>query len=88
MPRAQAGVAAAIATTSRQVGQTLGVAVAGAIVTAHAGGAGLATASHPAWWTLTACGVVVLALGLLATTGGRRRRPSGPPRSSTRKRSH
>jgi hypothetical protein len=33
MPRAQAGIAAAIATTSRQVGQTLGVAVAGAIVT-------------------------------------------------------
>ena len=30
MPRAQAGVAAAIATTSRQFGQTLGVAVVGA----------------------------------------------------------
>jgi EmrB/QacA subfamily drug resistance transporter len=66
MPRAQAGVAAAVATTSRQVGMTLGVAVVGAIVTsAHAG---LASASHPAWWTLTACSAVVLALGLLATT--------------------
>ena len=31
MPEAQAGVAAAVASTSRQVGQTLGVAVAGAI---------------------------------------------------------
>ncbi|MGC8481355.1 MAG: MFS transporter, partial [Acidimicrobiales bacterium] len=30
MPRAQAGVAAAIASTNRQVGQTLGVAIAGA----------------------------------------------------------
>jgi hypothetical protein len=68
MPRAQAGVAAAIGTTSRQVGQTLGVAVAGAIVAAHAGGAGLAAASHPAWWMLTAAGAVVLVLGLLATT--------------------
>jgi EmrB/QacA subfamily drug resistance transporter len=68
MPRAQAGVAAAIATTSRQVGSTLGVAVAGAIVAAHAGGAGLAAASHPAWWTLAACGGVVLTLGLLGTT--------------------
>jgi EmrB/QacA subfamily drug resistance transporter len=70
MPRAQAGVAAAIATTSRQVGSTLGVAVVGAIVASHAGiSAGdLATASHPAWWTLTACGAAVLALGLLATT--------------------
>ena len=35
MPRAQAGVASAIATTSRQFGQTLGVAVVGAIVTSR-----------------------------------------------------
>lgn len=62
MPRAQAGVASAIATTSRQVGQTLGVAVVGAIVTAHAG-------ASAAWWTLTACGGAVLVLGMLATTG-------------------
>ena len=67
MPRAQAGVAAAIATTSRQFGQTLGVAVVGAIVASHAG-ADLSSASHPAWWTLTACGAVVLVLGLVATT--------------------
>ena len=32
MPRAQAGVAAAIASTSRQIGQTLGVAVVGSLV--------------------------------------------------------
>src|SRR4051795_11550730 len=51
MPRAQAGVASAIATTSRQVGQTLGVAVTGAIVASHAG-ASLAPAGHAAWWTL------------------------------------
>ncbi|HEY3189776.1 MAG TPA: MFS transporter, partial [Solirubrobacteraceae bacterium] len=71
MPRAQAGVAAAIATTSRQVGQTLGVAVVGAIVTSHVGAsvpADLSSASHPAWWTLTACGGVVLVLGFLTTT--------------------
>jgi EmrB/QacA subfamily drug resistance transporter len=72
MPREQAGVASAIATTSRQVGQTLGVAVVGAIVASGAGAAahaGLSSASHPAWWTLTAFGVVVLLLGFLATTG-------------------
>jgi EmrB/QacA subfamily drug resistance transporter len=72
MPRAQAGVAAAIATTSRQLGQTLGVAVVGAIVTSAAGGsisaADLSSASHPAWWTLTACSAAVLGFGLLATT--------------------
>jgi MFS family permease len=61
MPRAQAGVAAAIATTSRQVGQALGVAVVGAMVTSGVG------AAVP-WWTLTACGAIVLLLGLLATT--------------------
>jgi EmrB/QacA subfamily drug resistance transporter len=68
MPRAQAGVAAAVATTSRQVGLTLGVAVSGAIVTSRVDWAGLALASHPAWWALAACGGLVLLLGLLATT--------------------
>jgi hypothetical protein len=70
MPRAQAGVASAIATTSRQFGQALGVAIVGAIV-ASTGGASaqfeLSSASRPAWWTLTAFGGVVLLLGLLAT---------------------
>jgi EmrB/QacA subfamily drug resistance transporter len=66
MPRAQAGVAAAVATTSRQVGQTLGVAVVGAIASSQVGG----PASHAAWWALTACGALVLALGLVA--GSRR----------------
>jgi EmrB/QacA subfamily drug resistance transporter len=68
MPRAQAGVAAAIATTSRQFGQTLGVAVVGAIVASHASASGLSAASPPAWWTLTACAGVVLVLGFVATS--------------------
>lgn len=71
MPRAQAGVASAIATTSRQVGQTLGVAIVGAIIaTGAVTGDGGAVASSPAaWWTLTACGVLVMLLGMLATSG-------------------
>jgi EmrB/QacA subfamily drug resistance transporter len=68
MPRARAGVAAAIATTSRQVGQTLGVAVAGATVTSQAAGSSLAGATHAAWWALAGCGAVVLLLGFAATT--------------------
>ncbi len=71
MPRAQAGVASAIATTSRQFGQTLGVAVVGAIVTSHVGAsvhADPSAASPPAWWILTACGGAVLLLGLVATS--------------------
>ncbi len=49
MPRDQAGVAAAVTSTSRQVGQALGVAVAGAIVASRLGASGdaaLASASH------------------------------------------
>jgi EmrB/QacA subfamily drug resistance transporter len=68
MPRAQAGTAAAIATTSRQFGQTLGVAVVGAIIASHTGAAGLSSASAPAWWTLTGCAGIVLVLGLVGTT--------------------
>jgi EmrB/QacA subfamily drug resistance transporter len=71
MPRAQAGVAAGIASTSRQIGQTLGVAVVGAIVTSRVRGsvhADLAAASHLGWWILAGCGAVVLVLGLVATS--------------------
>jgi hypothetical protein len=60
-------VAAAMATTSRQVGQALGVALAGALAS---------------WWTLPACAAVVLGLALASTTPRRlplheRRRPGG-----------
>jgi EmrB/QacA subfamily drug resistance transporter len=71
MPPAQAGVAAAVASTSRQLGQTLGVAVVGAITAAGAVsvGPGFVAASHTGWWIVTGCGVAVLALGLASTTG-------------------
>jgi len=71
MPRAQAGVAAGIASTSRQIGQTLGVAVVGAVIAAGTEGSlagGLAAASHAAWWILAGCGFVVLVLGAVATS--------------------
>ncbi|NUR25434.1 MAG: MFS transporter [Catenulispora sp.] len=73
MPRAQAGVAAAVASTSRQVGQTLGVAVIGSVVVARATGpvrTGLPAATHAGWWILVGCGLAVLVLGML-TTGTR-----------------
>ncbi len=56
MPPAQAGVAAAVATTSRQVGITLGVAVLGA------------GATGPGWWIVAALGFGVVALGYLTTS--------------------
>jgi EmrB/QacA subfamily drug resistance transporter len=71
MPRAQAGVAAAIASTSRQVGQTLGVAVVGSLVSAslrNGGHLDFALASRAGWWALAGCGAVVLVVGLIATS--------------------
>jgi EmrB/QacA subfamily drug resistance transporter len=71
MPLAQAGVAAAVASTSRQVGSALGVAVLGSLVTANVSGSfaeGFAAAARPAWVVVVACGLMVLALGLLGTT--------------------
>jgi EmrB/QacA subfamily drug resistance transporter len=70
MPRSQAGVAAAIASTSRQVGGSLGVAVIGAAVASGVRGgsaAGFAAASHAGWWIMFGCGLAVLALGLVTT---------------------
>jgi EmrB/QacA subfamily drug resistance transporter len=71
MPPSQAGVAAAVATTSRQVGLTLGVAVVGAVATAGLNGSlhdELAAATHAGWWLIVALGAGVVALGLAAST--------------------
>jgi EmrB/QacA subfamily drug resistance transporter len=76
MPRAQAGVASAIASTSRQVGSTLGVAVVGALIASSLAGSvhlDLATATHAGWWVLAGCGAVVLVLGQVVTTPWARR---------------
>ncbi|MGW5100447.1 MFS transporter [Streptomyces sp. NPDC004100] len=73
MPRAQAGVAAAVASTSRQLGQTLGVAVIGAVLASGIGDSpyrdAFVSAARPGWWILTACGATVLVLGYV--TSGR-----------------
>jgi EmrB/QacA subfamily drug resistance transporter len=69
MPLSQAGVAAAIASTGRQVGAALGVAVAGTVVAAsHAKGLDFTQATHPIWWIMTGCGVLVLLLGWASNT--------------------
>ncbi|MFI6945391.1 MFS transporter [Streptomyces sp. NPDC050422] len=75
MPRSQAGVAAAVASTSRQIGQTLGVAVIGAVLAAgvagsshDSGSAGdFVAASRAAWWIITGCGVCVLLVGAVSS---------------------
>ena len=70
MPRQQAGVAAGVASASRQVGQSLGVAVMGSILSANLRGgmrAGFVAASRPGWWIVAACGAVTLILALVTT---------------------
>jgi EmrB/QacA subfamily drug resistance transporter len=56
MPEEQAGVAAAVASTSRLVGISLGVAIVGAISTATG------------WWVLAGCAAAAVVLGVLSTT--------------------
>jgi EmrB/QacA subfamily drug resistance transporter len=76
MPQAQAGVAAAVASTSRQVGSSLGVAVIGSVVVTALVGplkTGFAHASHVGWWVIVGCGALVLALGVLTTGSWARR---------------
>jgi EmrB/QacA subfamily drug resistance transporter len=69
MPLSQAGVAAAIASTSRQVGAAIGVAVSGTVVAvSNAHGTDFTTATHAIWWVMTACGAAVFILGFAANT--------------------
>jgi EmrB/QacA subfamily drug resistance transporter len=74
MPPEQAGVAGAVASTGRQVGASLGVAVTGSLIataTFARGGftsAGFNSGSFTAAWAVVAgCGAAVLLLALLST---------------------
>ena len=70
MPIAQAGLAAAVASTSRQVGASLGVALAGSIAGAGIRGARLpafASSTHPVWWLTVGFGGAIVAIGFVST---------------------
>jgi EmrB/QacA subfamily drug resistance transporter len=70
MPAARSGVAAAIASSCRQVGGALGVAILGAIVAFHEHGAttAIAVASHDAWWVMAGAGLAIIALTFVVTS--------------------
>jgi EmrB/QacA subfamily drug resistance transporter len=69
MPPAQAGVAAAIASTSRQTGTAFGIAIIGALAVPASGAPqALSAASHTGWWIIAGCGAAVVALGLISTS--------------------
>jgi EmrB/QacA subfamily drug resistance transporter len=76
MPREQAGVAAAVASTSRQVGASLGVAIAGTVLAARLVGpleTGFVSAARLYWYLIAGCGLLVLTLGLITTGAWARR---------------
>jgi MFS family permease len=77
MPPAQAGVASAVISATRQVGSVLGVAIMGDLVTTgvssgmargqtHA--VALSDATHGAWAVAVGCGLVIALTGYLTTT--------------------
>ena len=70
MPRSMAGLAGSLASTGRQAGTTLGVAISGTIIGpafAH-GGTAFTSAAHPVWWMVLTLGAGIVALGLVSTT--------------------
>lgn len=71
VPKSQAGVASGLNSSSRQLGQSLGVAVVGSVLAGSLRGpmhSGFVHAAHAGWWIMTGCGYAVLLLGLLSTS--------------------
>jgi len=71
VPKTQACMASGMNSSSRQLGQSLGVAIVGSVLAASMRGsmrAGFVHASHAGWWILAGCGYAVLLLGLLSTS--------------------
>lgn len=79
MPPAQAGVAGAVISATRQLGQVLGVAVMGAMLSAGAvsGASGplsdgaaraFAAATRAPWWLAVACGALIALVGWTTTS--------------------
>ena len=73
MPRAQAGLAAAVASTSRQVGASLGVAIGGTIAASRAVGVDFVGATRTFWWLVAGAGAAIVVLGVLSNGGWARR---------------
>jgi EmrB/QacA subfamily drug resistance transporter len=78
MPPAQAGVAGAVISATRQLGQVLGVAVMGAMLSvgavsgtgrmSAAAGRAFAAATHASWWLAVTCGSLIALTGWITTS--------------------
>jgi EmrB/QacA subfamily drug resistance transporter len=76
MPPSQAGLAAGVSSTTRQIGSTLGVAIASVILGANVAGnspSALIQSMHAGWWLNVGYGLFALLLGILTTTPWARR---------------
>jgi EmrB/QacA subfamily drug resistance transporter len=81
VPDGQASVASGMSSSSRQLGQCLGVAVTGTMLAGSLHGAmqsGFLPAARAGWWVLAGCGLCVLVAGLASTP--RCPAPPQPPR--------
>ena len=70
MPTDRAGAASAVASTSRQVGVSIGVALCGSVAGAalSTSGADFAVAARPLWLICAGLGLAILALGIYSTS--------------------
>ena len=72
VPRQQAGLASGLNSCSRQLGQSLGVAVTGTVLAGSLHGpmrSGFAHAAQASWWIMAGCGYAVFLAGLASTSG-------------------
>lgn len=73
LPRSRVGVASALSSTARQVGQAVGVAVLGSIATVAAGGSarqGVSEGASTAWVVTTIAGACIVGAAIAATARG------------------
>jgi EmrB/QacA subfamily drug resistance transporter len=71
VPKSQAGMASGMNSSSRQLGQSLGVAIVGSVLAASMHGSLRSTfvhASHTGWWIMACCGYAVLLLALVCNS--------------------
>jgi MFS family permease len=71
VPKSQAGMASGLNSSSRMLGQSLGVAVVGSVLAASMRGSvrtSFVHAAHGGWWVMASCGYAVLILGLICNT--------------------
>jgi EmrB/QacA subfamily drug resistance transporter len=71
MPRSQSGVASATTSTTRQIGQSLGVAIVGSVLATATSrvmaGSAFFGAARTAWWIIFGLGIAVLIVALTTT---------------------